>query len=71
MVMPVSVSPLMTAQLMGAAPRYCGNNDAYKSKKKKKKGDHKDHYMEDDEPKKKKRKYKSDIYLSAGLCSYT
>jgi len=29
-VSPVSRSPLMTAQLMGAAPRYFGNNDACK-----------------------------------------
>ena len=27
-VTPVSVSPLMTAQLIGAAPRYCGSNAA-------------------------------------------
>ena len=27
-VTPVSVSPLITAQLIGAAPRYCGNNEA-------------------------------------------
>ena len=27
-VAPVSVSPLMTAQLIGAAPRYCGRRDA-------------------------------------------
>ena len=26
--MPVSVSPLMMAQLMGAAPRYCGRREA-------------------------------------------
>ena len=25
---PVSVSPLMTAQLIGAAPRYCGSSEA-------------------------------------------
>ena len=27
-VAPVSVSPFMTAQLIGAAPRYCGSKDA-------------------------------------------
>ena len=31
-VMPVSVSPLITAQLIGAAPRYCGSNDACRLK---------------------------------------
>ena len=29
MVTPVSVSPLMTAQLMGAAPRYLGSRDEW------------------------------------------
>ena len=29
-VTPVSVSPLMTAQLMGAAPRYCGSSEAWR-----------------------------------------
>jgi len=28
-VTPVSVSPLMMAQLMGAAPRYCGSSAAW------------------------------------------
>ena len=30
--MPVSVSPLITAQLIGAAPRYCGSNEACRLK---------------------------------------
>ena len=30
MVRPVSVSPLMMAKLMGAAPRYCGSSEAWR-----------------------------------------
>ena len=31
-VAPVSLSPFITAQLIGAAPRYCGSNEACRLK---------------------------------------